>query len=381
MRFTLANVWHPIGSVSILDLGVGFYLEVDVESIEQNGPWMLVHDIPHGFMSENVAKQLGNFIGAFLDYDTSFIQSGNMRVMRIRVKLDVRRSLQRRKSLLFPMIGAWEKFTLWKQNVVFHWDLSLRAPPRRAVVWKSKWLMERGTGGGKNLGIFLFNEVGIRLDSHKWYPINQEAMGGINSNLLKFRENKFRGYCTMDQSSGKVTGPNVNVQHVNFDEEMGFLKGEDVLVQLVEGFKRPRTKGGFGWAIGCGAVNVPLIQTHPKLSQFEGGTLDGTRELRDNVSSSFEGSPRIVHCLRNMLRDINLSVVFLIEKKLNVSRMAIVRRKCGFEKENRVGHFWICTGFYGALEERLREESWNLLCQLNDLPNVPWLIIGDFNKI
>ncbi|MBA0749139.1 hypothetical protein Gogos_003099, partial [Gossypium gossypioides] len=86
MRFTLANVWHPIGGVSISDLGVRFYLEVDVESIEQNGPWsfnshrlregeipmglelnwvafwVLVHDIPHGFMSENVAKHLGNFI-------------------------------------------------------------------------------------------------------------------------------------------------------------------------------------------------------------------------------------------------------------------------------------------------------------------------------
>ncbi|KAH1047665.1 hypothetical protein J1N35_038449 [Gossypium stocksii] len=142
--------------------------------------WVLVHDIPHSFISENVAKQLGNFIGAFLDYDTSFIQSGNMRFMWIRVKLDVRRSLRRRKKFALPngvsayvhfdyeklslfylfgsKLGHGESFyqlraTLSKQNVVFYWDLSLRALPHRAAVWKSKWLVEERTGGDKNLGI------------------------------------------------------------------------------------------------------------------------------------------------------------------------------------------------------------------------------------
>ncbi|KAA3465499.1 reverse transcriptase [Gossypium australe] len=38
------------------------------------------------------------------------------------------------------------------------------------------------------------------------------------------------------------------------------------------------------------------------------------------------------------------------------------------------GQAWRCTGFYGAPEERLCEESWNLLRQLNDFPNVPWMI-------
>ncbi|MBA0840667.1 hypothetical protein Goarm_003234 [Gossypium armourianum] len=249
MRFTLANVWHPIGGVSILDLGVRFYLEVDVESIEQNGPWsfnshilllhrlregeipmgvelnwvafwVLVHDIPHGFMSENVAKQLGNFIGTFLDYDTLFIQSGNMRVMQIRVKLDVRRSLQRRKKFALPNgVSAYVRFEYEKLSLFCFLCGTL--------------------GHGKSLlcGNKMLSSIGIfHCERHHVGP----WFGRVS------------GYCTMDQSSGKVTGPNVNVQHVNFDEEMGFLKGEDALVQLVEGFKRPRSKGGFGWAIGCG---------------------------------------------------------------------------------------------------------------------------------
>ncbi|MBA0783036.1 hypothetical protein Gotri_000822 [Gossypium trilobum] len=44
MRSTLANVWHPIGGVSISDLEndrflFRFYFEVDVDRVERNGPW------------------------------------------------------------------------------------------------------------------------------------------------------------------------------------------------------------------------------------------------------------------------------------------------------------------------------------------------------
>ncbi|MBA0746329.1 hypothetical protein Gogos_008860 [Gossypium gossypioides] len=42
MRSTLANVWHPIGGVSIPDLENGrflfrFYFQVDVDWVERNG--------------------------------------------------------------------------------------------------------------------------------------------------------------------------------------------------------------------------------------------------------------------------------------------------------------------------------------------------------
>ncbi|KAH1064269.1 hypothetical protein J1N35_029256 [Gossypium stocksii] len=90
MRSTLANFWHPIGGVSISDLENGwflfrFYFEIDADRVERNGLWnfnfhllvlhrlvqgenlltvqlteenfwILVNDIPHGFMSEGVAK-------------------------------------------------------------------------------------------------------------------------------------------------------------------------------------------------------------------------------------------------------------------------------------------------------------------------------------
>ncbi|GMI83525.1 hypothetical protein HRI_002021800 [Hibiscus trionum] len=131
------------------------------------------------------------------------------------------------------------------------------------------------------------------------------------------------------------------------------------------------------------------------------------------------GKPRTVGRLRDFLRDVNPSVVFLIETKLHADVMLKVCKRCGFPNGIEVGsrgrsgdlclawrngcqislrsflvrhidfmvfddgsgQWWRCTGFYGAPKEQNRRASWNLLRQLNDLPNVPWLIIGDFNEL
>ncbi|KAL4377726.1 hypothetical protein GQ457_02G029090 [Hibiscus cannabinus] len=90
MRTTVANVWHLIGGISISELGALHYLfrlyhEIDVDRISGGcdnpmtvpishvGFWVLVHDVPHGCMMVNVAKQLGNFVGVFTYYDTKAI--------------------------------------------------------------------------------------------------------------------------------------------------------------------------------------------------------------------------------------------------------------------------------------------------------------------
>lgn len=47
--------------------------------------WVVVNEVPHGFVSELVAKQLDNFIGLFLKYDSSAIQLGYQGKLRMRV--------------------------------------------------------------------------------------------------------------------------------------------------------------------------------------------------------------------------------------------------------------------------------------------------------
>ena len=42
---------------------------------------------------------------------------------------------------------------------------------------------------------------------------------------------------------------------------------------------------------------------------------------------------------------------------------------------------WRLTGFYGHLETHRWYESWHLLAFLNNLLQLPWLCLGDFNEI
>ena len=42
---------------------------------------------------------------------------------------------------------------------------------------------------------------------------------------------------------------------------------------------------------------------------------------------------------------------------------------------------WRLMGFYGHLKTSRREETWILLESLSQVSTLPWLCIGDFNKI
>ncbi|KAA3475748.1 nucleolin-like [Gossypium australe] len=131
-----------------------------------------IHDIPIGFFSKNLAIQLGNFIKEFMEYDGSNLGKENRNYMRIRVKIDVRRPLKRRKQILCYGKFSYVKFRyerlslfcffcrrsghnysfcdakmmLGTEVAEMGWDLSLRAQSRRAVTTNSVWLREEEDG-------------------------------------------------------------------------------------------------------------------------------------------------------------------------------------------------------------------------------------------
>lgn len=104
MKSKLADLWKPAMGISIKDLKPGlflfqFYHKDDMSWVMNNGPWTFdnallvsnvvkagedpvkvslvevdfwiqIHDLPIGYMTEVVGKQLGNFFGVFLQYDT-----------------------------------------------------------------------------------------------------------------------------------------------------------------------------------------------------------------------------------------------------------------------------------------------------------------------
>lgn len=56
--------------------------------------WIKLHGIPLNLFFEAMTKQLGDFVGEFLEYDAKSVSKGLRNFMRIRVMLDVRRPLR-----------------------------------------------------------------------------------------------------------------------------------------------------------------------------------------------------------------------------------------------------------------------------------------------
>lgn len=120
-----------------------------------------------------VTKQMDNFIEMFLEYDKNAISLGYTSVLRVKLRVNVRKPLKRKKQtvLLNGSLNyvkfAYEKLELFcflclklgheesfcplrilqdKQDYSFCWDISLRAPFKRAVVLSSVQLREKDLG-------------------------------------------------------------------------------------------------------------------------------------------------------------------------------------------------------------------------------------------
>lgn len=66
--------------------------------------------MPIGLFFENLAVQLGNFIGKFIEYDGSNLGKENKNYMRIRVQIDVRRLLKRKNQIMFYRNCTYVRF-------------------------------------------------------------------------------------------------------------------------------------------------------------------------------------------------------------------------------------------------------------------------------
>ncbi|KAK6137382.1 hypothetical protein DH2020_028854 [Rehmannia glutinosa] len=133
MKNTIASIWRPMKGVFIKDLSPNVFLfqffhELDVSRVQANGPWTFdnlllitrrlnvgeqptkvdlfhselwvqVYDMPLGFMSERIGRDIGNYIGAYLESDQHNFDGVWKQYMRIRVAFDVRSPLKRRMKL------------------------------------------------------------------------------------------------------------------------------------------------------------------------------------------------------------------------------------------------------------------------------------------
>ncbi|MFQ6665592.1 hypothetical protein Gotur_032280 [Gossypium turneri] len=115
-------------------------------------------------------EKKGNFLGNFLEHDVSVLGKGNRNYMRIRVQIDIRRLLKRRKKMSFGGKCSYvnfkyerlslfyfycgrlghndsfckERMNLGVETAEMGWDLSIRAQSRRSLAINSIWLQEEG---------------------------------------------------------------------------------------------------------------------------------------------------------------------------------------------------------------------------------------------
>ncbi|KAG8491125.1 hypothetical protein CXB51_014281 [Gossypium anomalum] len=196
MRLTLANVWYPIGGVSISDL------ENDVDRVEKNSLWnfnshllvlrrlkqrenpltvqllevdfwTLIHNLPHSFMSEIVVRWLGNFIETFLEYDTSTVQMGYRGIMRLRKNCGVEEQVAGR--------GRGGKVSNYGVSVVFRMESTLTL------------MGEVGDYlcGGKMIAMCRSDRIRKVIEDFNKIAYSSEKQGGLvrrESQMKRFRE-------------------------------------------------------------------------------------------------------------------------------------------------------------------------------------------------
>lgn len=84
----LIMVWTVDSSLLVLNIIKAEEDPTKVPLVEADF-WIHIHDLPVGYMTEVVEKQLGNFFGTFLQYDTKNNTSIWRESMRIRIRVDV----------------------------------------------------------------------------------------------------------------------------------------------------------------------------------------------------------------------------------------------------------------------------------------------------
>ncbi|KAL4369555.1 hypothetical protein GQ457_05G026340 [Hibiscus cannabinus] len=180
MKTTLANVWKPPSGISVSDLGNGRYLfrlyhEFDVHRIDSGGPW---HFNSH-LLVLHILKDIRKF--------SRKVFLGEKRIMRIRVKIDVRIPLKQRKKFALPNANATYAHFQYEK---------LRDPS----FWKD-------------------------------LPIGKSGVSLISGKSTMIKSTDFHTGCLFNQDPIRI--------HENYDVPMG-VDSEDIPISHVEGLKRPR---------------------------------------------------------------------------------------------------------------------------------------------
>lgn len=242
MKSTLADLWRPLMGVRISRVVSDrflfqFFHDFDFDRITTSGPWTFdgklllwkplqpgevltsiplnsapfwvqVYNLPFGFLTESVGRQLGNSIGRYLDCDLRDVTGEWKNYFRIRTEINISLPLKRQLSLKLPsgvvvqlpvkyerlpqfcffcgIIGHTEHgclayFQRQDKNVAKPFSTDLRAPGRRqsTALVGSPWLRDNsGDSNHESAGVSPMSR-----DSNTKMTGENHAYVSHNSNL------------------------------------------------------------------------------------------------------------------------------------------------------------------------------------------------------
>lgn len=73
--------------------------EANAVNLNEMDIWAQVYDLPSGFVSENIMRSIGTYIGRYVKTDPSSLDGMWKPYVRIRVKLDIEKPLKRRMKI------------------------------------------------------------------------------------------------------------------------------------------------------------------------------------------------------------------------------------------------------------------------------------------
>ncbi|XP_074375304.1 uncharacterized protein LOC141717092 [Apium graveolens] len=413
MKSKMADIWRPTMGITINEIDQGiflfqFYHKEDLQWVMGGGSWTFdnamlllemvvvgeeplkvqlwflniwiqIFDLPMGFMTEAVGKQLRNFFGEFLQYDIKNNTSIWREFMRIRIRLDVRKPLKRRKKIdkkdgsefvVTCKYERWGEFC-FSCGLVSHtdrfcrrfidrrnvegekeWGVWLKTQPHRAAgKGHSKWLKEEDDATWEE-----------RIGRDQGYHIFRGG-GGDSSNrnrrIMKESESRELVVKGLRDNSNKISSSN-NTNLEGFNTCSNLLYGlleEDSIGPKNEGCKRrrgdPTSIGIMDVDGGLQLIGSQVTQNNEEAVISNGDLAASTITLSAKLAGQASRSQRV--SLDGTVEDWAILVQVFDFSQNHIDIIV----------DEGMSNPWRLSCFYGFPERERRHESWNFLRNLS----------------
>uniref|UniRef100_A0A803NSB0 Reverse transcriptase domain-containing protein n=1 Tax=Cannabis sativa TaxID=3483 RepID=A0A803NSB0_CANSA len=359
--------------------------------------WTQLHGLSTGFMSAKVVKDIGNYIGTFVEADKNNFMGIWRDYLRVRVSVRIDLPLKRRMKLekkggeicyanfkyedlptfyfICGILGHSEKFCPKLFDTPLHlikkpYNLELKAIPRRrqhtiGTKWLRQGLMVRGDSSDDSMGgstavretMSGSSNGGDNQGMHQSVPRSEGLDGGFRGVDIDININNFL--------ADSLGSPNdYGIRDTNMREEINDGIDGDLLV--LES-KRKR--------IAEVISNETVTQKQPNFVFLCETKSNKARVEFVGRGLGYEG----VFIVEAQGRSGGLALLWKNEKDGKI--IGFSQNHIDFMVEVEGSPKWRLTGVYGEPQRQQRMDTWNLLRSLVNNSSEPWCVISDLNNV